>query len=121
MQVCKNNRSGQYFIYIHKTGREETLLITPETKLKSLDLNLFQEVEEKDEDYLQSSELITVEQIQRYYDYRQNRTDEEDDKNEEFIEELLKRPSHELEAFIEKLKRRIEPERKEAKDELNHE
>ena len=50
MQVCKNKSSGEYFIYIQKTGNDEALLVTPKSEIKSLKLRLFEALEEKDED-----------------------------------------------------------------------
>ena len=38
MDICKNNSTGNYFIYINATGAEEALFLTPNAEIKNLHL-----------------------------------------------------------------------------------
>ena len=76
MEVCKNKRSDRYFIYIKETGGAEALLITPESEVKSLKIDLFDEVEEQDETYLLQNKILTEAQVQRFHEYKKSRSDE---------------------------------------------
>jgi uncharacterized iron-regulated protein len=104
MEICKNKRSDQYFIYIEKTGGDEALLVTPEAQVKSLKLNLFNEVEEREEDYLIQNEMLTEAQVQRFHEYRKNRSDEIVERFEYYIETLS---TYEKEELLKKLQEMV--------------
>ena len=76
MLVYKNRSSGKHFIYIQKTGNDEALLVTPQSEIKSLKLRLFEALEEKDEDYLLSNGMITENQLERWTQYRKDRSED---------------------------------------------
>lgn len=67
MQIWKNKKSGEYFIYIEPAGNGKTHLVLPEGKAaKSLDLSLFDEPEEGNEKDFLSRGLVSDTQIKRY-------------------------------------------------------
>ena len=67
MEVYKNKKSGEYFIYIEPAGTGKAHLVLPEGKaVKPLDLGLFGESEEGNEKDFLSRGLITNRQIKRY-------------------------------------------------------
>ena len=76
MRVCKNKSSGKHFIYIQRTGKNEALLVTPKGEIKSLKLHLFEALEEKDEDYLLSNGTITENQLEKWTQYRKDRSED---------------------------------------------
>jgi hypothetical protein len=76
MEICKNKSSNRYFIYIEETGSAEALLVTPEAQVKSLKIDLFGQVEEQEEPYLLKNKLVTEAQVQRFKEYKENRSDE---------------------------------------------
>jgi hypothetical protein len=101
MEICKNKSSNKYFIYIENTGNREALLITPEARVISLKIDLFDDVEEQEEDYLLNNKLLTEPQVKRYREYKSSRTDE----SFEWFEELS---AYEQQIYIEKLKKIID-------------
>ena len=104
MEVCKNKRSNRYFIYIQNTGSGEVLLVTPEAQIKSLKSHLFEEIEEKEENYLIQSNLLSREQIQRLNDYKKNRSDEVVEHAIDMINELS---PYDKKRLLEKLEKMI--------------
>ncbi len=67
MEVYKNKKSGEYFIYIEDAGTGKAHLVFPEGKAaKSLDRSLFDESEEGNEKDFLSRGLISDTQIKRY-------------------------------------------------------
>ena len=67
MQICKNKRSEEYFIYIEPAGTGRAHLVLPDGKAaKPLDLSLFDESEEGNEKDFLSRGLISDTQIKRY-------------------------------------------------------
>ena len=67
MQILKNKRSGEYFIYIESAGNGKTHLVLPGGKAaKLLDCSLFGESEKGNEKDFLSRGLITNRQIKRY-------------------------------------------------------
>jgi Mg/Co/Ni transporter MgtE len=83
MEVCKNKISNRYFIFIEDTGNAETLLVTPEAQIKSLKGDLFEELEDQEENYLLQHNLVTEAQVQRVHEYYKSRSDEIIDNFEE--------------------------------------
>jgi hypothetical protein len=76
MEVCKNKDSGKYFIYLRDCGPGGILLVTPEAQVKPLRTNLFDEVEEFSEEYLIENDLISHDQIRKFNEYQQDRSDD---------------------------------------------
>jgi hypothetical protein len=70
MEVCKNKHSGKYFIYLRRGINGKALLVTPEVKIKSLNLDLFEKVHERKERDLLVNGLISNSQIQMLYKYK---------------------------------------------------
>ena len=67
MQIYKNKKSGEYFIYIEDAGTGKAHLVLPEGKAaKPLDFSLFDESEEGNEKDFLSRGLISDTQIKRY-------------------------------------------------------
>ena len=100
MEICKNKTSGKYFIYIENTGNDEALLVTPEGKIKSVKLRLFDGTKEEDEDYLLSHGLINEAQIERHRQYIKDRHDD-------VIEWYQELPSYHKKRFLEFLKKEV--------------
>jgi hypothetical protein len=97
MKIYRNKSSAKYFIYIENTGNEEALLVTPEGKIKSLKIRLFDGPEEGDGDYLLSQNLITEEQKKRYQQCMKDRL-------EDLVEWYHRLPSYEKKGFLESIK-----------------
>ncbi len=67
MQIYKNKKSGEYFIYIESAGTGKAHLVLPEGKAaKLLDCSFFGESEEGNEKDFLSRGLISDTQIKRY-------------------------------------------------------
>ena len=88
MEVCKHKQTGKYFIYIQETGDNEALLITPLAEIKSLNLNQFYEVEEEEDDYWINNHLIEQNQMTRFREYKQNRSEESVENVKYLIEQM---------------------------------
>jgi len=61
-----------------------------------LKLNLFNKVEEREEPYLLENNLLTKAQVQRFYEYCKNRSDEIVERFEYYIETLSNYEKKEL-------------------------
>jgi len=109
MRVCKNRSSGKHFIYIQKTGNDEALLVTPQSEIKSLKLRLFEALEEKDEDYLFSKGIITENQLERWKQYRKDRSEDISESCEILAEELS---PYQKKLLIKRLKKDLNDEKK---------
>ncbi len=71
MEICKNKTSGKTFIYLDDDDNDRALLVTPQGEIKSLELKLFSDfAEEQDEQHLLSSGLITDAQYVSYKNYK---------------------------------------------------
>src|SRR4030042_6315329 len=105
MEICKNKNSNRYFIYSQDTGNAEMLLVTPEAQVKSLKFDLFEEVEEQEEDYLLQNEIVTEAQVQRFHEYKKSRSDEF---VEQFVEQFEEMPPYEQEIVLKKLQEKID-------------
>ena len=103
MEICKNKRSNKYFIYIEKTGRDEALLVTPEAQIKSLKLNLFNEIEDREEAALLKNKILTEAQVKRFHEHRKNRSDEIVERFEYYVEALSTFEKKELLKKLEKM------------------
>ncbi len=88
METCKNKSSNLYFIFIEKTADAEGLLVTPEAQVKSLNLNLFSEMEDQEESHLLQNKLVTEAQIKRFHEYLKDRSDELVENVEDSFEQL---------------------------------
>jgi len=62
-------------VFLEDTGNDRARFVTPEGKFKSLELKLFEELtelEDEDERYLLHKKLITEQQVHKYYEYLAN-------------------------------------------------
>ena len=101
MNICKNKRTGKYFIYINDTVNEEALFVTPNAEIKNLKLDIFtDEPEEYTEASLLENNLITKEQFQKFNEYKKNRSEDSDENFFDYFESLT--PSGQ-ELFIKRL------------------
>lgn len=65
MDVCKNKKSGKYFIYLlNGVNQYEGLFITPDGEQKNLRFDLFYNMEELEED--RENNLLSQAQIQAF-------------------------------------------------------
>ncbi len=72
MEIYQNKSSGKYFVYIENIGLSKALFISPNGKIKPLELSLFDdEVMDDDEYYLFFEKLITNQQFKKYYEYHE--------------------------------------------------
>ncbi len=70
MDIYRNKSSGKYFIHIENIGNSKALFISPDGKIKPLELFLFDDqVMDDDEDHLLYQSLITKQQLKKYYEY----------------------------------------------------
>lgn len=67
--VCKNIRSGKYFIVIDTTQDDKLKLVTPRNEIRMLQSSLFSEPEDMDENLLRKRGLLNEEQLDSYYRY----------------------------------------------------
>lgn len=91
MEVCKHKISGKFFIFLKEAGVENAVFVTPQNKIKTLNISQFSEVEDEDKDYLLSEGLITELQIKRFEQYKKDRADDE---IENFIYDFKHLSSH---------------------------
>lgn len=43
MEICKNKKTGQTFIYLYEDEKDRALMVTPQGSVKALDTELFTE------------------------------------------------------------------------------
>lgn len=67
--VCRNNKTGKYFIVLDCTQDTVMTLVTPVSTILPLQCNLFSEPEDMDENILRETGLLSEEQISAYYRY----------------------------------------------------
>ena len=77
MEVCKHKRSGKTFIFLKDAGFDNAVFVTPQSKIKTLNIDQFNDIEDEDRDLLLSEGLITELQVKRFEQYRKDRTDNE--------------------------------------------
>lgn len=81
MNICKNLKSGKYFIYIQEVDWNQIKAITPLNQIKILERSLFaDEINGSDDHFLHHS-LISEEQLKVYKDYERFHRDQK----QEFI------------------------------------
>jgi hypothetical protein len=68
ISVCKNNKSGNYFVVLDELDDNKVKLITPECKIKDLNPSLFTAPEELDENEMLESRRLTKCQVDLYYE-----------------------------------------------------
>ncbi len=102
MEIYKHKNTGKYFVYIHDSGDNKALFVTPLNEIKALSLCQFSEDEDGDENCLVSNRLIEAEQVQKFHEYGKRRSEENYEnavdalsemsasKGKYFIESLLK-------------------------------
>lgn len=77
MEVCKHKISGKIFIFLKEAGFDKGVFVTPQSKIKTLNIDQFDEIEDQNRDHLLSDGLITELQIKRFEQYRKDRADNE--------------------------------------------
>ncbi|RPH52312.1 MAG: hypothetical protein EHM85_03430 [Desulfobacteraceae bacterium] len=70
VEVCRNNETGKYFIYLGETTDKKSRYITPEGNIKELASNLFHQIEEQDKEFILTKKLITREQHEKLIFYK---------------------------------------------------
>ena len=76
--IYKNRKSGKHFILINEIDTDTGLFITPEGRVIELSFKLFQEDSfEDDEKNLLDNGIVTLEQVIKYEQYKENRDDED--------------------------------------------
>jgi hypothetical protein len=80
MLVCRNKKSGKYFIHIEDFENETALFVSPsdtenKPRILPLQLELFEEPEELEEEALMSQGLISIEQSEKYHRHREQNID----------------------------------------------
>lgn len=64
MELCRNRKSGKYFIYVSDDGGQKVILVNPYNEVKALERDLFYEpLEGNAHDFLSQS-LVTAMQVQ---------------------------------------------------------
>lgn len=73
MEICKNKKTGQTFIYLHEDENARALMITPQGSVKALDTELFTEpLEVEKVEALLDQGKINSAQYRIYGQYQQN-------------------------------------------------
>ena len=80
MEICKNECSGKYFIYIYAINADQLLLVTPIGAIKSLEKKYFSEPIDVDENQSVLEQHITKQQYEAYQAHEKNRYDEPTEK-----------------------------------------
>lgn len=73
--VCKNIKSGNYFVYLEDVNGNDVLLINSEGEQVVRNADLFDQPQEKNVDYLKSYKLITELQLKTYEEYEGRQSD----------------------------------------------
>jgi hypothetical protein len=72
MEICKNKKTGQTFIYLYEKDAQRALMITPDGSVKALDIDLFTEPFEAEQvDALVGNGKISRPQLHIYDQYRE--------------------------------------------------
>jgi len=71
IDVCKNKRTGKFFIFLEKVSAYEAHYIIPDGKIKALSSDLFHEIEVHEKKYLLTKNLITLEQSKQLKFYEE--------------------------------------------------
>lgn len=77
MEICKHKISGKVFLFLKDAGFDKAVFVTPQSKIKTLNIDQFDDIEDVDRAYLLSEGLITDLQIKIFRQYKQDRTDNE--------------------------------------------
>ncbi|MBT3484072.1 MAG: hypothetical protein HOG03_12420 [Desulfobacula sp.] len=72
VEVCKNSKSSNYFIFLEEQNDEKGLLILPNGESKCLELDKFHELEEQNLLELLKDGTLTKEQLFKYEEYLNN-------------------------------------------------
>lgn len=99
MEICKNKKSGKYFVYIRETEYNKALLITPDGDMKNLSLELFSDIEEHPEELQENSKINKI-QFKTYQFYKEKKSDEEYENVEIIFEQMSE---HKRKSFIKKM------------------
>jgi hypothetical protein len=77
MEVCKHKTSGKLFIFLKDAGFEKAVFVTPQSKIKTLNIDQFDDIEDENKDHLLSDGLITELQMKRFEQYKKDRTNDQ--------------------------------------------
>lgn len=106
MEVCKNKATGKYFIFLEQTMVGQALFVTPESKIKNLNMDLFKELEDEDENDLLSQNIITDRQAEMYHMHSSYRVRDKSFPFREYLEQLpLSERKKVIKEFLEELKK----------------
>ena len=100
MEICKNECSGKYFIYIHAINADQLLLVTPIGAIKSLEKKYFSEPIEVDENQSLLEQNITKQQYEAYQAHEKNRYDEPTEKFLFIFENLNPREQQDFYRYV---------------------
>ena len=79
MTFYRNKATGYLFIYLEDYTNDKALFVTPEGKIKPLELNLFEEMEYRGNEDLLSRDSIGEVQIRAYEEFIKNASSSYDD------------------------------------------
>lgn len=63
------------FIFLKDAGFDKAVFVTPQNKIKTLNIDQFDDIEDENKDDLLSNGLITALQIKRFEQYKKDRAD----------------------------------------------
>ena len=66
VSICRNKTSRKYFIHLEDVDRDHSKMITPESKIKNLSNDLFDEIEEEKLLVLINTNRLSVEQVKAF-------------------------------------------------------
>ena len=105
MRICKNRRSGKYFVFIDYVNGDHILAITPKNEIKELEGHLFEDPIEKDEVAFLCDGIVTKSQVETYRRHEENRKQDASENLEIMVEEMT---PYEQQLLLEALERRQE-------------
>lgn len=103
MEFCLNKHTGQYFIYLKRERGGKLLLITPDSRVMSLEEDMFEEPFEENEKLLLSQGTLDPKQLERLAAYRRSRIEEERLRFETMVGRLQHIKPEELPSYVEKV------------------
>ncbi|MCP3875095.1 MAG: hypothetical protein GY699_18325, partial [Desulfobacteraceae bacterium] len=77
MEDCTHKITGKTFIFLQEAGIDKAVFVTPQCKIKTLNIDQFNEIEDENKEHLLSQGLITDLQIKRWEQYKKDRSDNE--------------------------------------------
>ena len=102
IEVCKNKRSDQFFIFLDRVSSNKSHYIIPDGKIKALSSDLFHETEVREKKFLLTNNLITPEQSEKLKLY------ENELNNSRIDNQISKRVSDGEPGYIKKYRKMLE-------------